>query len=41
MRLLVVKTSSLGDIIQGLRVVASLKEQIRGLHVTWIASYLG
>lgn len=37
MRLLVVKTSSLGDIIQGLRVVASLKEQIRGLHVTWIA----
>ncbi len=37
MRLLVVKTSSLGDIIQGLRVVASLKEQTQGLHVTWIA----
>ena len=37
MRLLVVKTSSLGDIIQGLRVVASLREQIRDLHVTWIA----
>ncbi|MBP7142906.1 MAG: glycosyltransferase family 9 protein [Opitutaceae bacterium] len=32
-----VKTSSLGDIIQGLRVVASLKEQIEGLHVTWVA----
>lgn len=37
MRLLVIKTSSLGDIIQGLRVVASLREQIPGLHVTWIA----
>lgn len=36
MRLLVIKTSSLGDIIQGLRVVASLREQIRDLHVTWI-----
>ncbi len=36
MRLLVVKTSSLGDIIQGLRVVASLREQIHDLQVTWI-----
>jgi ADP-heptose:LPS heptosyltransferase len=37
MRILVIKTSSLGDIIHGLRVVASLKNQLPGLHVTWVA----
>lgn len=37
MKVLVIKTSSLGDIIHGLRVVTSLREQVPGMEVTWIA----
>ena len=37
MRVLVVKTSSLGDIIHGLRVAASLKAQVPNLEITWVA----
>jgi len=36
-RLLIIKPSSLGDIVHGLQVVASLKAQLPGLHVTWVA----
>jgi ADP-heptose:LPS heptosyltransferase len=39
-RLLVIKPSSLGDIVHGLQVVSSLKEQIAGLHVTWVVREL-
>lgn len=35
-RILVIKPSSLGDIVHGLQVVASLKEQVAGVHVTWV-----
>ncbi len=35
-RILVIKPSSLGDIVHGLQVVAALKEQVAGVHVTWV-----
>ena len=35
-RILVIKPSSLGDIVHGLQVVASIKEQVSGVHVTWV-----
>jgi len=37
MRVLVIKTSSLGDIIHGLRVITSLREQRPDVHITWVA----
>ncbi len=36
-RILIIKPSSLGDIVHGLQVVASLKAQLPALHVTWVA----
>lgn len=35
-RILVIKPSSLGDIVHGLQVVAALKEQVTGMHITWV-----
>jgi len=35
-RLLVIKPSSLGDIVHGLQVVQGVKAQIPDLHVTWV-----
>lgn len=35
-RILVIKPSSLGDIVHGLQLVGSLKEQVPELHVTWV-----
>jgi lipopolysaccharide heptosyltransferase I len=37
LRILIIKPSSLGDIVHGLQVAASLKEQLPGLQVTWVA----
>ncbi len=36
-RVLVIKTSSLGDIMHGLQVAQTLKENDPGIEVTWIA----
>lgn len=33
---LIIKPSSLGDIIHGLQVVQTLREQIVGLHISWV-----
>ena len=35
-QLLIIKPSSLGDIVQGLQVAASLKAQVEGLRIAWI-----
>ncbi|TVP79855.1 MAG: lipopolysaccharide heptosyltransferase family protein [Puniceicoccaceae bacterium] len=35
-RILVIKPSSLGDIIHGLQVVESMRAQESGLHITWV-----
>ena len=37
-KFLIIKPSSLGDIIHGLQVVQSLKDQLPGTHVTWVVS---
>jgi heptosyltransferase I len=37
MKVLVIKTSSLGDIVHGLRVITSLREQVPDVQVTWVA----
>jgi len=34
--LLVIKPSSLGDIVQALRVITSLKAQVEGLRISWV-----
>src|ERR1019366_2343290 len=34
--LLVIKPSSLGDIVQGLQVATSLKAQVPGLRISWV-----
>jgi heptosyltransferase I len=35
-RILVIKPSSLGDIVHGLQVMASVKERVAGVHITWV-----
>jgi ADP-heptose:LPS heptosyltransferase len=37
-RLLVIKPSSMGDIVHGLQVVAALREQRPDVHVTWVVA---
>ncbi|MBI5384192.1 MAG: glycosyltransferase family 9 protein [Verrucomicrobia bacterium] len=36
-RFLIIKPSSLGDIVHGLLVAQSIREQLPGCHITWIA----
>lgn len=36
-KFLIIKPSSLGDIIHGLMVAQSLREQVPGCHITWVA----
>lgn len=35
-KLLIIKPSSLGDIVQGLQVATSLKAQVEDLHISWV-----
>ena len=34
--LLIIKPSSLGDIVHGLQVAASLKAQVKDLRISWV-----